>query len=82
MGLKSAVADDVFAWHGGLAQLFVTPLTLLMIQAGQRSDPGVLIADKATKPVIGVRVGHGLVVLNRGLVRSRQGLAPAGRRLS
>ncbi len=56
------MAEMFIARHYSLAQLFVTPLALLMTQLGHRSDPGVLISDRATETVIGALVGMAVVV--------------------
>jgi hypothetical protein len=64
------MAEMFIARHYSLAQLFVTPLALLMTQLGHRSDPGVLISDRATETLIGALVGMAVVVvLNRWPVR-------------
>jgi hypothetical protein len=56
------MAEMFIARHYSLAQLFVTPLALLMTQLGHRTDPGVLIADRAAETLIGALVGMAVVV--------------------
>ncbi|MCZ2404767.1 FUSC family protein [Paenarthrobacter sp. Z7-10] len=56
------MAEMFIARHYSLAQLFVTPLALLMTQLGHRSDPDVLISDRATETIIGALVGMAVVV--------------------
>lgn len=65
------MAEMFIARHYSLAQLFVTPLALLMTQLGHRSNPDVLISDRATETVIGALVGMAVVVvLNKWPVRT------------
>jgi hypothetical protein len=49
--------------HYSLAQIFVTPLALTMTQLAHRSDPMVLVRDRAIETVIGAAVGMALVVI-------------------
>jgi len=49
--------------HYSLAQIFVTPLALVMTQLAHRSDPMVLVQDRAIETVIGAGVGMILVLL-------------------
>lgn len=50
--------------HYALAQMFVTPLALLLIEVAQSVDPWVLARDRGVETLIGASVGITLVALS------------------
>lgn len=65
VALLQFMAEMFIARHYSLAQLFVTPLALVMTQLAHPSEPSALIADRGTETVIGALVGMAVVVVLR-----------------
>ncbi|MGO4534567.1 FUSC family protein [Leifsonia sp. 2MCAF36] len=68
-------AEILVARHYGAALVFITPLALSVSHLASPTPLNVLVVDRVLETILGAAVGIVLVLLTRGIERSR-GLAP------